>query len=699
MGLFGSKKKYFVDSLVQPIYPELEMDDIPSFGDIVLGNVLRDSESITMKSDLIGFYRTSVVNAMDKVRRVAEKSYSHGLPTVYKTGKEFLRDHLVTTAFFYRFGIGLTYNRIIEGFEIVKQNLRFVGAEIYYYIKWRKKVTDEVFEYSLPISELREVVRNEFYTPARYTPHLHRKNPEKFPEKEWYEIVLPTSTRALSKGALDRVPTEDSSGALFEMYPAICVARDRTYLADSVEYMEAKQLLSMCKLDIDMIIDNLKEGDDEGQLQAAFVVFGTTLAVVEDGENHSLSKPQKQYIHNFFSYMEAIAEDRPIYEVAYYKEVRRRKDEYDSIPVYRVKRYIKAIDLVIKEGTYNSTYCIEHILKSHVDGWFGSFGDVDIQIKEQKQPVIEEGEYYAKEDPRDYQYVDGERWYPPYARVHVTPKTKFDVVIKKQEAGYYSQIEVFGLSQNTVVKLAGRLKEDMRDKPKDIFIPFIKGIVQEFDQRDQQELFYRGLHLSIYAGKVVKLKWYQTGLFQAILIAAAIVLTVLYPPSATITWQGVLTAIGYAIAIKFAVRMIIKAFPDSELAQIVAIAAAVYVSFTLGGMGAASSTPTAVTAIQVTTMTLNFYADTEMQQLAYKQEKWNAELEQIQEEISELDTLMKELVPDFSASGLEVLHALTNPLKGETPEQFYLRTLNADPVETVMNLYNHLDLSNGLPTV
>jgi hypothetical protein len=127
----------------------------------------------------------------------------------------------------------------------------------------------------------------------------------------------------------------------------------------------------------------------------------------------------------------------------------------------------------------------------------------------------------------------------------------------------------------------------------DLLIPLDYDIVRQMPVLDEQELYFRSLHFVFNSHVVQRVKWYQSGLFAAIITIIAIVVTVL---TLGATWQAAVIAAGagagtLAIVIVFIKLILIElvtaaasAYAFKEIAEAVgpeaafwiAIAAAIY---------------------------------------------------------------------------------------------------------------------------
>lgn len=239
-----------------------------------------------------------------------------------------------------------------------------------------------------------------------------------------------------------------------------------------------------------------------------------------------------------------------------------------------------------------------------------------------------------------------------------------------------------------------------------LLIPLARTITSKYSTPDREILYARALHYVFNSRTTIKLKWYQTGLFQAIMIIVAVVVTVY-----TLGSDGgaLLTAIvsGSSAAITAAAWVLIKklilgfligqAFKlfvkavGIELAFVAAIVAALY-----GGYQALKASSVA-----------NAPWASELLQLA------NGLSKAIQEVVGDL---MKDLQSEISSFGKYVedqyklletaqelldTHHLLSPfvIFGESPNDFYNRTTHSGNIGVlgISAISSYVDIALTLP--
>lgn len=132
------------------------------------------------------------------------------------------------------------------------------------------------------------------------------------------------------------------------------------------------------------------------------------------------------------------------------------------------------------------------------------------------------------------------------------------------DANTYEKITVSGLvltnhvyKDKTVIITA----HDAMTKPDEegFILPLSHEIFREMGMRDSTQLSFECLHLVLNCYKVVKKKWYQTGLFKILLVIVAVVITVLSMGTAT-PMASALVSAAATVSVTLGVSGIIAAF-------------------------------------------------------------------------------------------------------------------------------------------
>ena len=159
---------------------------------------------------------------------------------------------------------------------------------------------------------------------------------------------------------------------------------------------------------------------------------------------------------------------------------------------------------------------------------------------------------------------------------------------KQLTATTYREVRVYGLTSTEYVK--GGYTTTASGDSENLLIPLDLAVDHEFNMRQKEELYTKSMYIVLNTLKVVKTKWYQTGIFKAIMFVAAVVVGYFFPPAgaAAMTWLAAAYAVVYAIAINLVISVAVKLLVNmgvdvGMVAGIVAIVAAI-----VGGYSAIS---------------------------------------------------------------------------------------------------------------
>lgn len=251
---------------------------------------------------------------------------------------------------------------------------------------------------------------------------------------------------------------------------------------------------------------------------------------------------------------------------------------------------------------------------------------------------------------------------------------------------YYDEIQVVGL--RTLFHIYGGYSAVGEGDARLLIIPLDHSITQDFSIQDREVLYARSMHLVFNSLIVQKVKWYQTLLFQFVMIAVAIVITY-------ITWGadgGTLLATAIAagayllvaelifimvleaLIAKAIFKMFVKAV-GIEAAFVIAIIAAAYGLGTSMNAGSVAGAPYADTLLSVASglqQAIGAQIKLDMSNLLQQ----SAEQDLLQKEQTKLLDTAKELLENSSILSPFVIF-------GEKPDAFYTRTVHSGNIGAV----------------
>lgn len=268
----------------------------------------------------------------------------------------------------------------------------------------------------------------------------------------------------------------------------------------------------------------------------------------------------------------------------------------------------------------------------------------------------------------------------------------------------YREIIIYGLTSTQVVK--GGHSTTASGDDENLMIPLDQQVLRGMGI-DKNKLISESLHIVFNTLKVVKKKWYESGIFKAIMFVVAVFIS-LWTGGAGITLYTVLYAVVQTIVVGAILNLAIK-FMVNKLGINVGTAFAVVAVIALLAGGYSSISKTSVAGL--TSQQLVAIAN---QSFNISNNGYQIEMVNLQQEFIKSGELhmekMEELQKEIEATG--ITKAISSPLYlmsplvtqssfvvGETPANFFTRTLSCDAnLATLSMIDNYVDLSVQLPT-
>lgn len=270
---------------------------------------------------------------------------------------------------------------------------------------------------------------------------------------------------------------------------------------------------------------------------------------------------------------------------------------------------------------------------------------------------------------------------PIYSSVVVGSTNQYTFTRPTEVDNQYEEIVISGFSSVHRVEVPGfGFKEvSFLDSEAEIMVPMFQSVVRKVPNRLRADLIFGSMVLFIYTYQIIKLKWYQTGIFKAFLIVVAVVLAVFtYGASIAAGFSvGVvagLIAVGIALAtsliINYAVQWLVE-----EVGGTLALILAVIVGLYTGDF----STLT----LELNTTFYSIFSSAVRVYGAYTNDKLNTITDQAaafdreyEERLVELNAAQEALEygVTFNLLGAVEYYSLPNTDINESPQEFYDRT-------------------------
>lgn len=237
-----------------------------------------------------------------------------------------------------------------------------------------------------------------------------------------------------------------------------------------------------------------------------------------------------------------------------------------------------------------------------------------------------------------------------------------------------------------------------------LLIPIDVGMTENYSVPDRELLYSRALHYVFNSYVVTDLKWYQTGIFKALLTIAAIVITVisLYTAwvaiaaaaaiSLTAALITILSIVLKYILVSLAIKLFVKVI-GAKFALIAALVAALWAGYDIYDAGSLKGAPFAKDLLALST---------NLSQGAQKQEK--TDLQSLLGEANDFQVYVdKQLKTLQTAQDLLNSGGHVDPLLifGESANDFYQRTVHSGNIGIlgIDAISSYVDLALQLPTI
>jgi hypothetical protein len=278
-----------------------------------------------------------------------------------------------------------------------------------------------------------------------------------------------------------------------------------------------------------------------------------------------------------------------------------------------------------------------------------------------------------------------------------TTPIKSHVYRRQISTGLYEEITVRNLKMTYFVFENYTTVGDENDDI--LLIPIDRTVSQNFSIGDREILYSRSLHFVFNSRVVTKVKWYQTGVFKALLFIVAVGMAI-YDGGATFGAYLGLTGTAAIVAtvviqlivgqlLTAAFKLFVKAF-GAEVAQAIAVIALLYGGYRVFMNGGSLQGTWASELLQLSSGLQSAALQDKFSDLLEQQDQFNLFVEE-QEEL--LESAQKLLETSNTLSPFVIF--------GEKPEDFYNRTIHYGNIGTlgITAISSYVDIALTLPTL
>lgn len=291
--------------------------------------------------------------------------------------------------------------------------------------------------------------------------------------------------------ALDAVHDEEVTTGTFFPF-AYFRYEKRSELEDtgSEAYKTSKRLVKYLGMDYDIVAEAIDENPDIADVEQAML----TLAVPASTEDPL----ERRYLFDFFNNW-FIASGSQYSSSA-------QASLYETF-VFRGNPDLTRNSIVIEDKRFRMALHNAGIFKQLKAGSIGEIGAHESGITEQEVEMAYV--LYADENGT---------LTPPQERTRIV-KVKTHYYRRQVTGATYEEIQVVGLKM--LYHVFGDLIVTADEEDDILLIPIDRAITEYYKISDRETLYSRSLHFVFNSVMVVKLKWYQTGLFQFVMLAVA----------------------------------------------------------------------------------------------------------------------------------------------------------------------------------
>lgn len=476
----------------------------------------------------------------------------------------------------------------------------------------------------------------------------------------------------------------------------------REEVQDKKQYITSKKLLDIINVDIDEVAAKINENPDVGEIDYAYLMFGIDLQTEEIAS--------LRYLVAFF---EHVIDKACINALDFYRTL------LSSLPssIYTTDAHRQRTTCIYISGAGAKnpvTVTTETVITTSADGaltvstvngnpaWgsfeeFGlvmSVGYVSIRSEILTGSVGSIGHVtktlVREADSRAYFKAD-------------VPEGSALVLCKQITSNTYKRITVFGLFHANYIRYPHGITTTLAnviDDPDNhgFIIPLHYNVVQQMEPLERSNVYADSFMLVLNSVKKVRVKWYQTDMFQFIFVASVTIVT-MGNPLATAAAAGVmavLEAIVLRVVLSIAISAALNLVASWVGADAVVIAAAVIATAAVvsGNPSMSITVPGASLPVSATFLDLSLAlvssANVEIQrqigEVGKEQDKFNKEKEVLLEKLEEVEKLLPDteaLADVTNLLGMQAHSAtLWQAVPGD-PGKFYDLTIHTGNIGTL----------------
>ena len=273
---------------------------------------------------------------------------------------------------------------------------------------------------------------------------------------------------------------------------------------------------------------------------------------------------------------------------------------------------------------------------------------------------------------------------------------------KQLTATTYREYLVYGLAVDEMIQ--GGYSTTAAGNDEELLLPIDLSIDTGFSMRQLEELYTKSMYIVLNTLEVVKTKWYQTGVFKAIMMVVAVLVSYFFPPAgvAAWTWAAALYAVVQTVVvgllIQAAVKLLVKLGVDvGAAAAIIAMVAVFY-----GGYLAVTKTTgiagiTAPQVLQIASQSFNMSSQGYALQTQEAIKDFNSVMADLSKEVADLQKQAKELGLGQQGPLLMFEPPMSIGVRmGESPDDYLERSIHVSNPGTAVYSLIEMNVEMGV---
>lgn len=278
---------------------------------------------------------------------------------------------------------------------------------------------------------------------------------------------------------------------------------------------------------------------------------------------------------------------------------------------------------------------------------------------------------------------------------------------KQLTANVYREYVVFGL--RTVEFVTGGHTTVASGNSENLLIQLDAAVTHVFGVRDKELLYAKSMHIVLHTVQVVKTKWYQTGVFKAIMFIIAVAISFFTGPGGLALYQAIAYAVVKSIVISLVINMAVKILVVkfnlnigivAAVVAVIAVAYGAYVGFsnTAGIAGA-----TAIDMINIANQAFAASSTGFKFQMAEAIKGYTEVMAGLSEEAKRIAERAKELGLDASHNPAMLMFEPPIGIgirMGESPDDYFQRSIHSGNIGVAVYhlLESSVELNTDLPS-